>query len=330
MPTTTSLRSSVFAVLALTLAVVAARPASARSFDTDGDGDVDISVFDTDGDGYLEWPTGTKSLPGVLHFLAGDRVAFRGTTAIQTANGIVADVGTELASLPGAPLQKLTLTANRGDILLRGDVTLALTGDLAMTAYRGLFLFGPTRISAIGRATFLAKNAFLAVSPFPPPAEGTFTVLAGKQLTLTSKGNAANLRVEGARLGSRVVTLGVQTSAVGPQFVLDGALVTTNPARTGLSGTPGHVTMSQQRSGIVVRNGSTVDSGRNVVLKAQYISTAHPSRGVCLGNGSAIVANGGAGVVDTRLVAGLGPFRDASSVVLGTVVGSPFVLDAGC
>src|SRR4029453_14457589 len=171
-----------------------------------------------------------------------DRVAFRGTTTIQTGFGLFYADGSELVTLPGAPLQKFVVTANRDDVGGRGLLDLTATGDIIITAYRFIFLFGNTRVAANGTITLQTKTADLSLSPsLNPLPPDTFALLAGKQLNMISKGNNARIFVEGLRVGSRVFNLTAQTSNAinGENFQLvNGALVTTNPARTGLVGTP--------------------------------------------------------------------------------------------
>jgi hypothetical protein len=97
------------------------------------------------------------------------------------------------------------------------------------------------------------------------------------------------------------------------------ALLTTNPARTGLSGTAGNITLSHQKFGIDIRSDSLVDSGANVLLKTPY-----GVGNVCVASASTISAKGGIGTVDTRLVTGT-PIQDATSTIVGVVLGKPFV-----
>jgi hypothetical protein len=310
--------------VALTLGVATTAPAvSSRSFDTNADGTVDLTIFDTNADGFFEWPTGTTSLPGRLEFTATDRIAFTGTVTVQTANGLSYAQGSQLVTLPGAPLQKLTITANRGDIGGLGLLDLAVNDDVTITAYQFLFLFGPTRVVAQDTILLQSKTAGVLVSQLTADqvAPGAFALLAGKQLNLIAKGNGASIFIEEARLGSRVVNVSTQSSSTAARTFLlrNHALVTTNPARTGLVGTAGNVTLSHQKFGIDVRGGSVVDSGANVVLKTPYGVSD-----VCVASTSAISAKGGAGKVDTRLVTGT-PIHDVTSTVTGIVLGKPFV-----
>lgn len=310
-------------LLAAWVATAAAVPP--RAFDTDGNGVPELTIADTNGDGWLEWPTGTTKLPGRLVIAAEDRIAFRGNTTLQLADGMETTAGSQLVTLPGAPLQKLVVTGNRGAILTRGLVDLAATGDVLVTSYSFLSLFGATRITTPGTINLQSKTAGVGVAQLGQDdvAPGAFALLAGKQLLLSGKGNAASFQLGHVRLGSRVITMTLQSSSsTGSRFfVVDDAVVTTNPARTGLAGgTIGNVTLSQQRGSIDVGDGSVIDSGKNVVLKAQYLSSSVAVRGA-----SAIVAKDGAGTIDTRSVAGT-VTRDAASVVVGTVVGKPFAV----
>jgi hypothetical protein len=315
-------------VLALVAALaMAAAPAAAvpsRSFDTNGDGTIDLTIFDTNGDGFFEWPAGTTSLPGRLDFTADDRIAFAGTVTIQTANGLFYADGSQLVTLPGAPLQKLVVTSNRGDIGGRGLLDLAVTGDVNLTAYAFVFLFGPTRVAAGGTILLQSKTAGVDVAQLSPDqvAPGAFALLAGKQLNMIAKGNAASIFIDQARLGSRVVNISTSSSNAMSRIFLfrNNVLVTTNPSRTGLVGTPGNITLTHQKWGIDIRTGSVVDSGANVILKTPY-----GVNNVCVAGTSAIAAKGGIGTIDTRLVTGT-PFVDASSTVTGNVLGKPFVV----
>ena len=306
------------------MAIATPSPAGpSRSFDTNADGTIDLTIFDTNGDGFFEWPTGTTSLPGRLEFTATDRIVFAGTVTIQTANGLFYANGSQLVTLPGAPMQKLVVTSNRGDIGGYGLLDLAVADDVTITAYAFVFLFGPTRVTAADTIVLQSKTAGVLVSQLTADqvAPGAFALLAGKQLNLVAKGNGAGIFIEEARLGSRVVNISTQTSSTGAHMFLlrNHALVTTNPARTGLVGTTGNITFSHQKFGIDIRSESVVDSGANVVLKTPY-----GVNNVCLASSSAIIAKGGAGTVDTRLVTGT-PIQEATSTVTGIVLGKPFV-----
>jgi hypothetical protein len=309
---------------ALIVAIATPSPAApSRSFDTNADGTIDLTIFDANGDGFFEWPTGTTSLPGRLEFTATDRIAFAGTVTIQTANGLFYADGSQLVTLPGAPLTKLVVTANRGDVGGRGLLDLVVTGDVNITAYAFVFLFGPTRVTTPGTILLTSKTAGVDIAQLTPDAvaPGAFALLAGKQLNLIAKGNNASIFVEQARLGSRVINASTQSSSASSRIFLlrNHALLTTNPARTGLSGTAGNITLSHQKFGIDIRSDSLVDSGANVVLKTPY-----GVGNVCVANASTISAKGGIGTVDTRLVTGT-PIQDATSTVTGIVLGKPFV-----
>jgi hypothetical protein len=312
--------------LAIVLAVGLAAPVAAvpsRSFDTNGDGVVELTIFDTNGDGFFEWPAGTFTLPGRLEFVATDRIAFSGTTTIHTGNGLFYAAGSRLVSLPGAPLQRLVVTANRGDIGGFGLLDLAPTGDVIVTAYRFLFLFGATRIVTPNTISLQSKTAGVGVAQLTPDAvaPGAFALLAGTQLTLLAKGNGSSIFVEQARLGGRVVNLLTTSSSSAPRSCLlrNNALVTTNPVRTGLAGSAGNVTLSHENGSIAIRSSTVVDSGKDVVLRTPYNAGT-----ACVSGTSAIVAHGGAGTIDTRLVTNA--VRDATSAVIGLVLGKPFVL----
>jgi hypothetical protein len=312
--------------LAIVLSVGLAAPAAAvpsRSFDTNGDGIVELTIFDTNGDGYFEWPTGIYTFPGRLEFTATDRIAFSGTVTINTGNGLFYAAGSQLVSRPGAPLQRLVVTANRGDVGGFGLLDLAPTGDVSVTAYTYLFLFGQTRIATPGTISLLSKTAgVLVAQPHPDVvAPGAFALLAGTQLKLLAKGNASSILVEQARVGGRVVNISTTSSSSNPRFFLlrNNSVVTTNPVRTGLAGWNGNVTLGHENGSIAIRGSTVVDSGKDVVLKTPY----NPGT-ACVSSNSAIVARGGAGTIDTRLVTNA--VRDATSAVIGFVLGKPFIL----
>jgi hypothetical protein len=310
------------ALAALVVQTAAAQPT--RSFDTDGNGSFELTIADGNGDGWFEWPTGTTKLPGRLDFTSTDRIAFAGNVTIQTATGLTYAAGAQLVTLPGAPLQKLVITVNRGTITGFGLVDLTATGDVTLTSYSFVSLLGGTRIATPGTITVQSKTAGVDVAQLGPDdvAPGAFALLAGKALNLSAKGNAASFHMDNVRLGSRAVTIAAQSSSsTGPRFfLLSNAVVTTNPGRTGLvGGTIGNVTLAQQRGPIDIADGSIVDAGRNVVLKAQYGQS-----NVAVA-GSTIVAKGGSGQIDTRNVVGA-VTRDASSTIQGVVVGKPFIV----
>ena len=304
-------------------AAVAATPS--RSFDTDGDGDIDLTIYDTNGDGYFEWPTGTKSLPGRLDVTATDRIAFSGSTTIQTTQGVSYADGSELVTRPGAPLVKLAITANGGDVIGYGLVDLAASGDVIVTAKGHVALFGTTHVTTPGTITLSSKTAGASLAQLTPDdyAPGAFALLAGKAVNFKAAGNNASIFIELARVGSRVINLTAtssNSSGAGPFFLRNDALVTTDPARTGLSGTPGNITLSAQRTIMLVWNGATIDSAKNVVFKTQYGGFLQ----VCT---ATVEANDGAGTIDTRYVSD-GAFKNATSTINGIVVGKPFV--PGC
>jgi hypothetical protein len=128
--------------------------------------------------------------------------------------------------------------------------------------------------------------------------------------------------VELARIGSRVINLTTTSSSrgSGPFFLRNDALVTTDPARTGLSGSAGSITLSGQRISILLWNGAIVDSAKNVVFKTQYGGYLQ----VCA---ATVEANDGAGTIDTRNVSD-GAYKDAASTITGIVLGKPFA--PGC
>jgi hypothetical protein len=320
---------SVLALLVL-LAVGPAWAQPSRSFDTDGDGQVELTIFDSNGDGFFEWPSGTRSFPGRLEFTATDRIAFAGSVTIQTGNGLFYAAGSRLVTLPGTSLSRIAVNASHGDIGGRGFLDLAVTGDVRLTAAAQLFLFGTTHVTAGGTITLVSSTAAVQVAQLTPDdfAPGAFALLAGRQLIMTAKGNASAIFVERVRIGSRVITIGAQTSSttgVSRFFLIrNDALVTTNPARTGLVGGAGDITLRQQRDAIRVRDQSIVDSGRNLVLRAEY------GGAVCLTRGATLAANGGAGTIDVRGVAE-GVFVDPTSALVGSILGSGVVaVDEGC
>ena len=304
-------------------AAVAATPS--RSFDTNNDGKVDLTIYDTNGDGYFEWPTGSRTLPGQLNFTATDRIAFSGSTTIQMTQGVSYTTGSELVTRPDAPLVKLVIIANGGDVTGFGLLDLAASGDVSITAKGAVNLYGTTHVTTPGTITLSSKTSGANVAQLTPDdyAPGAFALLAGKAVNLKAAGNGASIFVEFARVGSRVVNLTATTSngaGAGPFFLRNDALVTTDPARTGLSGTAGNITLSGQRTSILLWNGAIVDSAKNVVFKTQYAGYLQ----VCT---ATVEANDGAGTIDTRYVSD-GAFRNAASTINGTVLGKPFA--PGC
>ena len=313
-------------VLAIAIPAVAAVPS--RSFDTNSDGKVDITIYDTDGDGYFEWPAGTRTLPGQLNFTETDRIAFSGTTTIQVTQGVFYAAGAQLVTRPGAPLQKLVIVANGGDFGGRGLLDLTATGDVIITAKNHLFLYGTTHVTTPGTIALTSKNDEVGVGQLTLDdyAPGAFALLAGKALNMLAMGNYSSVSADFVRLGSRVINLTAQTSSTqgGSRYMdfSNGAVVTTDPARTGLPGTAGNITFNQQRAYIGVESGAVVDSAQNVVFKDQYGGALF----VCA---ATVEAGNGNGVIDTRYVSG-GVVRDASSTISGTVVGMPFTVIPGC
>jgi len=304
-------------------AAVAATPS--RSFDTNNDGKVDLTIYDTNGDGYFEWPTGSRTLPGQLNFTATDRIAFSGSTTIQMTQGVFYTSGSELVTRPDAPLVKLVIIANGGDVTGFGLLDLAASGDVSITAKGAVNLYGTTHVTTPGTITLSSKTSGANVAQLTPDdyAPGAFALLAGKAVNFKAAGNGASIFVEFARVGSRVVNLTATTSngaGAGPFFLRNDALVTTDPARTGLSGTAGNITLSGQRTSILLWNGAIVDSAKNVVFKTQYAGYLQ----VCT---ATVEANDGAGTIDTRYVSD-GAFRNAASTINGTVLGKPFA--PGC
>jgi hypothetical protein len=315
-------------VLALAMATSAAAAVPSRSFDTNNDGKVDITIYDTDGDGYFEWPAGSRTLPGQLNFTETDRIAFSGTTTIQVTQGVFYAPGAQLVTRPGAPLQKLVILANGGDFGGYGLLDLTATGDVIITAKNELFLYGTTHVTTPGTIALTSKNNGVGVAQLTPDdyAPGAFALLAGKALNMLAKGNYSSVFGEFVRLGGRVINLTAQTSSTnsGSRYMLfrNDAVVTTDPARTGLSGTAGNITFNQSRAYIGVESGAVVDSAQNVVFKNTYGGSLF----VC---GATVEAASGNGVIDTRYVSG-GVFRDPSSTISGTAVGEPFTQIPGC
>src|SRR5262249_29062876 len=324
------IRSPVLA-LALTAALTTslARPAAvaaapSRSFDTDGDGAIDLTIYDTNGDGFFEWPTGTKSLHGRLVFTATDRIAFSCSTPIQTTRGVFYATGSELVTRPDASLVKLVITANGVDVSGFGLLDLTASGDVIITAKGAVNLDGTTHVTTPGTITLSSKTSGASVGQLTPDdyAPGAFALLAGKAVNFKAAGNGASIFVEFARIGSRVINLTTTTSSTGsgPFFLRNDALVTTDPARTGLSGSAGNITLSGQRVSILLWNGAIVDSAKNVVFKTPYGGYLQ----VCT---ATVEANDGAGTIDTRYVTD-GAYKNATSTIDGMVVGKPFV--PGC
>jgi hypothetical protein len=324
--TRTAIALGLALVLAIAIPAVAAVPS--RSFDTNNDGKVDITIYDTDGDGYFEWPAGVRTLPGQLNFTETDRIAFSGTTTIQVTQGVYYAPGAQLVTRPDAPLQKLVILANGGDFGGFGLLDLTATGDVIITAKNHLFLYGTTHVTTPGTIALTSKNDEVGVAQLTLDdyAPGAFALLAGKALNMLANGSYSSVFGEFVRLGGRVINLTAQTSSnnSGSRDFLfrNGAVVTTDPARTGLSGTAGNITFNQQRSYIGVESGAVVDSAQNVVFKNQYGGAVF----VC---GATVEAASGNGVIDTRYVSG-GVFRDPSSTISGTVVGAPFTEIPGC
>ena len=312
----------------LAIAIPAAAAVPSRSFDTNSDGKVDITIYDTDGDGYFEWPAGTRTLPGQLNFTETDRIAFSGTTTIQVTQGVFYAAGAQLVTRPGAPLQKLVIVANGGDFGGRGLLDLTATGDVIITAKNHLFLYGTTHVTTPGTIALTSKNDEVGVGQLTLDdyAPGAFALLAGKALNMRAMGNYSSISADFVRLGSRVINLTAQTSSSnnGSRYMLfrNDAVVTTDPDRTGLSGTAGNITFNQSRAYIGVDSGAVVDSAQNVVFKDQYGGSLF----VC---GATVEAGSGNGDIDTRYVSG-GASSGPSSTISGTVVGQPFTSIPGC
>lgn len=282
--------------------VASIRRADCR-FDADGDGIAERVLVDSDGDGWCELPDLKTVIRGTLRIPAGVTLEFRGAgyTTIE-ADAIIIEAGGGLVADLTA-VGNLTLVALKGDIVNRGTLDLSVGRDLTLKSAQGsVDLGGDVRLAAANRLTLVAPHGNVWLQPTILPPSG-FAAMGGNRVDLTAQGSKGTIVVARARIGSRRVTLEgsqatVATGAKGVE-VTDGALVTTDPSRTGLASSAGDVTLRgtlgvppTAPAGVMVTGHATIDSGRNVV-----VATRQPGEPACLGGGAVLEANGGKGLV---------------------------------
>ena len=283
-----------------------------RKFDTNHDGTPDIVLADADDDGFLEWTPGcNKVWPGVLRFRANDRLTFDGN-AIVSADEIVVDQGAILSHRDGA-LNTIDLIAAKRGIRSHGRLDMSVKDEIRITAKRGdLQLSGNTFLRAVDKVALTARTDRVLLTP---PAQQGFAVFANNAVTMSAKGANGSIDIARAHVGSRAVTLDAKAGevvvAAGKRILVsDGALVTTDKARTSLKSASDVALTATGR--IHIDGNAAVDSGRSLTF-----STSRAEDDLCL--------TAGATIEGTKIYTGnvRGFARRQNSTVNGPVPGKP-------
>ena len=296
------------ALLALLLATWRLREplaADVLTFDTNGDGVPDLTIPDSDGDGRFEWPTGTTTLLGTLHFSAGNDIAFSGYTTIK-ADTITIDQGATLSG--GIGLHQIVFIATHGDITSQGrhgfgffSGRIGLTAQLGSIRLLGSFFIGATTV------TIQAPRGSITIHA--DPNAGDFERhIVGHSVSVLARSASGSIVIGNIVLVSSATILDNHASGSGLTVdkgirLIDGATVGAN---TTINAT-GRITLDDASI-----------SGDNIKL-----STSRATDDVCVGGGSLLRAVSGR--INTYGVRGT-PHRDETSIVTGPVVGKPFVV----
>ncbi|HEY2387398.1 MAG TPA: hypothetical protein VGK30_10585 [Candidatus Binatia bacterium] len=251
-----------------------------------------LQLDDVDQNGRCEWPPGQTKIAGTLRFDAATPIEFSGNTTIRAGEIVVEDGGL-LASVATTTFDAfaahdLTLIAT-GSITARGRLDLVVADDLALEADNGdLTLLGSTTLRAADHATIVARAADVTiVAPAAEPGD----VFGGSLAAVLAPGPAGNIAITGhVHVGShRRVAVSNRTgvSVVGTKElrVADGAVLTTDQARTGTAGTTPSDVELRASGPIVVSGDVLVDSGRNIRIQSD-----NPHAQICLAGGATLEA----------------------------------------
>jgi hypothetical protein len=289
-------------------------------FDTNGDGIPELELEDVDRNGYCEFPSGKTHLKGTLVFDATNPVEFVGNTIVE-ADAIVVRPDGRLSGDPRF-LRSLTMVAYKTGILSLGTVELVATDDVLVRALGSgsVELRGRTALWASDRV--LVESAREAVVLAPPALDDLHPVLrGGNRVDVLARGTNGRVTIERSTFASRRVTVSTRAnvSVVGAKFleILDGSVLTTDPLRTKLAGSPSEVFLTA--TGPIRVIDSELDSGTDV-----RIATSRLGDDVCFGGGSRVEAirpNGQPKLIDLTAVRGT-VREDGTTQFLGTLRGT--------
>jgi hypothetical protein len=288
------------------------------SFDANGDDVPDLVIRDEDGDGFCDFPTAKTHFHGPLECTSCNPIKFTGSTVLE-ADTIV--VESDAMQGDATDLRKLTLVALDGDFESAGSFDLGTADDLSITSRTGsIVLDGDVHLVAADRLVLDARGGDVVVTATPPVSASDLTISSGNRVDIRAKNPLGSIDIEGARIGSRRITMATRAgSIVGPKVLRlgNGAELTTDLAENPtVTNTASDVTLDA--TGAIILDGAQLDSGHNV-----KIQTARDGDALCLANGSVLEALGLGGVlnnVDVRGVRG-GAFDDGSTIVDGQLRG---------
>jgi len=284
------------------------RAAGVLTFDTNGDGVADITLQDADGNGEFEWPAGSKTLHGTLHFSAGNRIEFSGYTTIKV-DAITIDPGATLVEGPN--LHQLVLIATHGDITSQGSHLYRIfSGRIELTAQLGsVNLLGSFFVGA-GTVTVQAPRGSVTIHADPDALPVARQIVANT-LRVFARNTTGSIVIDNTQLVSSRITVDNHASTSVPPTVDKGIRVVNGAELVGDS--------TINATGRITVDSATV-SGDDIKL-----STSRSTDDVCVANGSLVRALSGR--INTSGVRGT-PHRDETSTVTGTIAGKQFVLGA--
>jgi hypothetical protein len=225
----------------------------------------------------------------------------------------------ELWVLDGARLfadaaRSVELHAFAGDITVRGAVDAVASDDIVLRTRAG-------QLAVQGRLVATAGDRLSVVSDRGPIAfhgSGQQT-LAGSRVMLRAPGADGWIDLAGVDVRGQAVALDARANVSVQRTkgvrIAGGSVVTTNPTRTGRSGSAGDVTVVAAGD-VVVADGAVIDSGRNVRIQTQRAGDR-----VCLSGGATLIAADGRGTIDLRGARG-GVVDDGSTRFVGRVLGT--------
>jgi hypothetical protein len=294
------------------------------TFETDGDAEPELDLVDADGNGFCEFPDLKTHLYGDLVFSPATPVEFHGTTIVES-DRIVIEEGAKVTGGAGS-LRSLMLIATDGDLVSRGTLTLSASDDLLLrSSAGGIDLGGSPTLAAADQLTIDARAGAVRIAPAAGVQANAFTALGGNLLAVTAKSGRGGIEVVGGSLASRQVVLDAtaNTSPIAPKGVLlDGALLTSDPADLTLRSSPSTVSVKASAGtgapggAILLRNATRLASGSNLLL-----GTKATGEGACLSGTVTLAAKGGAGYVDLTQIRG-SVVDDGTTIVQGVLKGT--------